>query len=86
MNRFRDTKKTLREMVLTMISTGYVPDLREKAITNSFGVLIAIMMNVFLCFLWFMFGVYLYSETNAYGLKAVMSKPRAYMGITIGTL
>ena len=69
-----------------MIDTGYVPDLREKSITNSFGILVAIMMNMMLSFLWFMFGVYLYSETTAYGLNAVMNKPKTYMAFTIGTL
>ena len=73
-------------MTLAMIETGYVPDLREKPVTNSIGVLIAIFMNLILSFLWFMFAVYLYSETKANGLEAVMSKPRDHIKFTIGTL
>jgi len=74
-------------MVLTLIDTKYIPDLRvEEVVTNSGGVLLAIFMNLILSTLWFIFGVYMYSETRAYGLNAVMNKPKTYLSITIGTL
>ena len=74
-------------MVLGLIATEYVPDLRiEEEVTNSGGVLLAIFMNVILSIMWTILGIFLYSETVKFGLSRVLWKPKTYLSTTIGCL